>query len=80
MNTPGHRTDISTHDAEFGMGKSTAYKMMGVARVYSGKSDIVSNLTPAALYELATPKTPIEVREEVDRMIETGEVVTKATA
>jgi hypothetical protein len=36
-------------------------------------------LDPSALYELAAPKTPIEVREEVEKMIEAGEVVTKAT-
>jgi hypothetical protein len=38
----------------------------------------VSNLDPTALYELAAPKTPLEVREEIEKMIEAGEVVTKA--
>jgi hypothetical protein len=33
-----------------------------------------------ALYALAAPKTPIEVREEVEAMIAAGEVVIKATS
>ena len=52
---------------------------MGVARQFGDKTSIVRDLDPTALYELAAPKTPIEVREEVERMIEAGEVVTKAT-
>jgi hypothetical protein len=39
----------------------------------------VTHLDATALYELAAPKTPLEVREEVEKMIEAGEVVTKAT-
>ncbi|NTI74239.1 hypothetical protein [Rhizobium rhizogenes] len=31
-------------------------------------------MTTEALYELATPKTLIEVREEIERMIEAGDV------
>lgn len=66
-------------EAEFGMGEHTARRFMGVARQYSDKSSIVRDLDPTALYELAAPKTPEEVREEVEKMIEAGEVVTKAT-
>lgn len=60
------------------MSENTARRFMDVARAYAGKSAIVADLDPIALYELAAPKTPLEVREEVERMIEAGEVVTKA--
>ncbi len=68
-------------EAEFGMGDRTARRFMDVARVFGSKMDSLSdlNVTNEALYELAAPKTPLEVREEVERMIEAGEVVTKAT-
>lgn len=66
-------------EAEFGMGQSTADRFMQVAKVYGGKIPTVGNLSATALYELAAPKTPLEVREEVEKMIEAGEVVTKAT-
>lgn len=46
---------------------------------YGDKFGTVRNLPLSALYELAAPKTPLEVREEVEKMIEAGEVVTKAT-
>jgi hypothetical protein len=35
-------------------------------------------LTPSALYQLAAPN-PIEVHEEIERMIAAGEIVAKAT-
>lgn len=56
------------------MSDQTARNFMRVARAYSGKSDIVSNIDTTALYELAAPKTPIEVREEIEKMIEAGVV------
>ncbi len=66
-------------EAEFGMGKSTAYKFMDVAKLYRSKLPPGGNLELSDVYELAAPKTPLEVREEVEKMIEAGEVVTKAT-
>lgn len=75
----GHGNFLPWLEAEFGMADRTARRFMDVARVYTGKSDIVSNIDPTALYELAAPKTPLEVREEIEKMIEAGEVVTKAT-
>ncbi|GLR54331.1 hypothetical protein GCM10007923_55480 [Shinella yambaruensis] len=62
-------------EAEFGMSMSAATRFMKVADVYGGKSNIVLNLDPTALYALAAPKTPTEVREEIEKMIEAGEVV-----
>ncbi|APO67248.1 hypothetical protein IE4872_CH01606 [Rhizobium gallicum] len=61
------------------MSDQTARRFMQVADAYGSKSNIVLNLEPTALYALAAPKTPLEVREEIERMIEAGDVVTKAT-
>lgn len=67
-------------EAEFGMSDETARKMMRVAEVYGPKIQSGWNFPPpTVMYELAAPKTPLEVREEVEKMIEAGEVVTKAT-
>jgi hypothetical protein len=52
---------------------------MNVAKVYASKSANLADLSAEALYELAAPKTPVEVREEVDRLLASGEIVTKAT-
>lgn len=73
-----HGSFLPWIEAEFGMAERTARRFMDVARVYAGKSATVADLDPTALYELAAPKTPLEVREEVEKMIEAGEVVTKA--
>lgn len=77
--TIGHGNFMPWIEAEFGMSMSAATRFMNVARAYGGKFATVANLDPTALYELAAPKTPLEVREEVEKMIEAGEVVTKAT-
>jgi hypothetical protein len=69
----GHGKFLPWIEAEFGMGQTTAYRFMDVAKVYEGKLTIVGSLDHTALYELAAPKTPIEVREEIERMIEAGE-------
>lgn len=45
------------------MSKITAQRFMGVAETYGDKSFTVKHLSPTALYELAAPKTPLEVRE-----------------
>ncbi|WPE22456.1 DUF3102 domain-containing protein [Shinella zoogloeoides] len=75
----GHGNFTPWLQAEFGMSEHTARRFMGVARQFGDKTSIVRDLDPTALYELAAPKTPIEVREEIEKMIEAGEVVTKAT-
>lgn len=67
---------------EFPFSQSTANKWMQVARVYGTKFTGPTNLATAAIEvieELVAPKTPLEVREEIEKMIEAGEVVTKAT-
>lgn len=75
----GHGNFLPWISAEFGMSKSTAYKFMDVAKAYGAKLPPSGNIDLSALYELAAPKTPLEVREEIEKMIEAGEVVTKAT-
>lgn len=57
---------------------STAVLFMNVDRVHGDKSISLKEVTREALYELAAPKTPAEVHEEVEKLI-VGEVVTKAT-
>lgn len=52
------------------MSNVTASRFMNVARVYGDKSFSLKDMTSEALYELAAPKTPLEVREEVEKMIE----------
>jgi hypothetical protein len=64
---------------EFKMSDVTAIKMMNVAREYGGsKSELASDLSATALYELANPATPLEVRIEIEHRIEAGELVTAA--
>lgn len=43
--------------------------------VFNGKSEIISDLSPTALYELAAPSTPYEVRKEVEAKAEQGEAL-----
>lgn len=74
-----HGSFLPWIEQEFGMSRFTANRFMAVAEVYGAKGSTVQHLDLTALYELAAPKTPIEVREEVEKMIEAGEVVTKAT-
>lgn len=65
----GHGNFTAWIEAEFGMSRHTANRFMNVAEVYGSKSSSVQHLDSTALYELAAPKTPIEVREEIERMI-----------
>lgn len=74
-----HGSFLPWIEAEFGMHQTTANRFMHVATHYGSKVSTVLNLDPSALYELAAPKTPPEVREEVERLIAAGEVVSKAT-
>lgn len=42
------------------------------------KSKMVLDLSPKALYELAAPSTSEEIREEVERRVAAGELVSAA--
>lgn len=61
-------------EAEFGMGEDSARNFMRVGERY-GKSGIIPDLNPTALYELSAPSTPEGVREEVERRASSGEDV-----
>ncbi|MFG1433365.1 DUF3102 domain-containing protein [Xanthobacter sp. V2C-8] len=64
--------------AEFGMSRSTANKLMNVADVYGGKSVSLTQIGTEALYELAAPSTPPEVRDQVEALVIDGQKVTAA--
>lgn len=66
-------------EAEFEWDQKTAERYMGSAIAF-GKIDNLSNLniTPSALYVLAAPSTPPEVRESILAAAESGETVTHA--
>ena len=65
-------------EAEFEMSQSAAYRFINVAEQYSGKLLTVGSLSPKALYELAAPSTPPEAREEIERRVAAGEIVSAA--
>ncbi len=47
------------------MSEDTARNFMRVASVYGGKSGIIPDLAPTALYELVAPSTSKTVREAI---------------
>ncbi len=63
---------------EFGMSDRSAFRFMLVADRYAGKSNSVLLLKPDALYALAAPSTPEDVRAAVEERIAAGELVTAA--
>lgn len=60
------------------MGSVTAQRFMQVSEVMDVKSFTVKHLPATALYELAAPSTPPEIRERVESMLVDGEEVTTA--
>ncbi len=61
-----HGSFLPWIEAEFGMHQTTANRFMHVATHDGSKVSTVLNPDPSALYELAAPKTPAEVREKVE--------------
>lgn len=74
----GHGNFLPWIEAEFGMSADTAHNYMRVTNVYGDKFGTVRNLAPTALYALAAPSTPPEVREQVEERASKGEKVTAA--
>jgi hypothetical protein len=72
----GHGNFLPWIEAEFGMSRQTADNLVHVANVYGDKLPSISNLAPTALYALAAPSTPPEVREQVEERAAKGEKVT----
>jgi hypothetical protein len=66
--------------AEFGWSEWTARRWINVYDRFGGDRKIFSGLPAAALYALASPDTPEEAVEEVERRIVAGEPVTTAQA
>lgn len=64
--------------SEFEMKEQTARNFMNVAAVYGSKSPTVGDLNATALYELAAPSTPPEVRDQVEALLVDGQKVTVA--
>lgn len=60
------------------MTEQHARRLMNVAERYTDKPNIVFDLNATALYELAAPSTPAEVRAAVEELLIDGEKVTVA--
>lgn len=65
-------------ETEFDMTYRTAVNFIRVAERFSGKSEMISDLTPTALYALAAPSTPDDAIVEVEQRIEAGKPPTVA--
>jgi len=66
-------------DAEFGWSDRTARKFMEVAEAF-GKTEIISEFAPTALYTLASPSAPEPARLEALDRARKGEKITAAAA
>lgn len=64
---------------EFGMGKTSAYEFIHVAKVFESKFPIIGNLinsiSPTALYKLVAPSTCRAAGDEAIGIIKAGKVV-----
>ena len=74
----GHGKFLKWMDAEFKMTERTAQRFMAVAEKFGAKYDIVSDLSPSVIYELAAPSTPDETIDEIVEQARTGKRVTVA--
>ncbi|MEH2047741.1 hypothetical protein [Nostoc sp.] len=75
----GHGEFLPWLRQEFGMGKTSAYEFIHVARAFESRIPIIGNLingiTPTALYKLAAPSTSEAAIDEAINILKTGEVV-----
>lgn len=66
-------------EQEFGMGKTSAYEFIHVAKAFQSKFPIIGSLinaiTPTALYKLAAPSSPEAARAEAIERVKAGEVI-----
>jgi len=65
-------------ETEFDMAERTARNFVQVARRFDGKSAIIADLGPTALYMLAAPSTPDEAIAEVESLVTNGHTPTVA--
>ena len=71
-----HGSFLPWINTEFGMTGQTARRFMQVAETYGSKSNIMLNLPPTVLYELAAPSTVETVRDVIEQKAASGEAVT----
>ena len=64
---------------EFGWSERTARSMMSVAENFKSATVADLDIAPTALYMLASPSTPPEVREEIVERAKAGEKIKTAT-
>lgn len=69
---------------EFGMGKTSAYEFINVAKAFESKlpiiGNLINNITPTALCKLAAPSTSQAARDEAIDIAKAGEVVSPDVA
>lgn len=75
----GHGRFGAWIEAEFGWGAQHARRFMAVAERYGGETRIMRDLAPTALYALAAPSTPDEVRAAVEEAVAEQKAVTSST-
>ncbi|MEH2005352.1 DUF3102 domain-containing protein [Nostoc sp.] len=74
-----HGEFLSWLRQEFGMGKTSAYEFLNVAKAFGSEfpiiGNLINNITPTALCKLAAPSTPVAARDEAINLVKAGEVV-----
>ncbi len=69
---------------EFGMGKTSAYEFINVAKAFESKfpiiGNLINNITPTALYKLAAASTAEAARDEAIDIVKAGELVDPGVA
>jgi hypothetical protein len=71
----GHGRFLGWIEAEFGMTERSSQRFMKIAEVFAGKPTGLSHLGVEALYELAAPSTPQDIRDRVEDAIANGEMI-----
>jgi chromosome segregation ATPase len=72
------RSFVAWLKAEFNLSEGTAYNMMQAAENLGDRFVTITNIGPSALYALAAPSTPEEVRQEIESRAAAGEKITVA--
>ncbi|AUB35496.1 Protein of unknown function DUF3102 [Nostoc flagelliforme CCNUN1] len=64
---------------EFGMGKTSAYEFINVAKAFESKfpiiGNLINNITPTALCKLAAPSTSQAARDEAMDIVKAGKLI-----
>lgn len=74
----GHGNFQTWLEAEFAWSWDTAKRFMRVAKVFGENQQFADfDIAPSALYELAAPSTPVEMREEALERAAQGQTITR---